>query len=102
MSFFSDIKMAINLWSKYGNLAEKGIAIVEDLEAIDAGKFGDEVDAVLKKHGIDISAIVSAASNLAPAKKAPVDADSPSDQQPSEPYAGAGGKSMYTGVATSK
>lgn len=60
MSLLSNIITVITLWGRYGASAEKAISIVQELAALDSGKFFENIDTVLKNNGIDLSKLLIA------------------------------------------
>ena len=62
MNLLQQITTVLRLWTNYGPTLQQGLALFEDLQALDDGKLFDEVEKVFSKHGINIGAIVASAA----------------------------------------
>ena len=82
-SIFNTIVTAISLWQKYGATAEKAIAIVRDLDALDDGRFFANVNDVLLKNGVDIEKILASVAQAQAVSASPQTA--PPDASPAVP-----------------
>ena len=65
MNLFQTVSTALKLWQTYGSTAESVIKVVQDLAALDGGRFFENIDGVLKNNGIDLAKLV-VANNGAP------------------------------------